>query len=197
MEPLTHFTAIAVPLPGANIDTDQIVPARYLSRPREEGFASCLFHDLRFTARGREKEAFVLNRPTYKAAKILVAGANFGCGSSREQAVYALYDYGFRAVIAPSLGDIFRMNCFQNGLAPIVLPETAVASLVRFLSAHPGAVMSVDIAKTEVIAPDGTAYAFAMDPFQQGLLLAGREALDVTLEAIADVVSFEATHKIF
>ncbi|MGH7068608.1 MAG: 3-isopropylmalate dehydratase small subunit [Acetobacteraceae bacterium] len=197
MEPLSQLTAIAAPLVDSDISTDQIVPARFLSRPREAGFARCLFHDCRFTANGCERAEFVLNRAAYKGAKIIVAGANFGCGSSREQAVYALYDYGIRAVIAPCLGDIFRGNCFQNGIAPIALPEAAIAALLQSLLEQPGTEVGVDIAARVVRTPDGGVHDFAIHPFHRRLMLAGHEEIDVSLKEIAKIAAFERRHRIW
>ncbi|MGH7067652.1 MAG: 3-isopropylmalate dehydratase small subunit [Acetobacteraceae bacterium] len=197
MQPLDDLTAIAAPFADSDIDTDQIVPARFLSRPRDMGFAECLFHDLRYTADGEERAGFVLNRPAYKCARILVADGNFGCGSAREQAVYALSDYGFRAVIAPSMGDIFRTNCFQNGLAPIILPKDTVTAMLSGLLERPGACVGIKLAKALVQAPSGAVHPFTMDRFQTELLLEGRAEIDVTLGEMAKITAFEARHRIW
>src|SRR5579863_2779290 len=150
MEKFTRIDAPALPLPAVNVDTDQIVPARFLRKPRHQGYGGFLFHDLRFAKDGAEKPDFVLNRSAYRGARVLVGERNFGCGSSREHAVYALWDYGFRAVIAPSFGDIFFGNCFKNGLLPIVLPAAQVAALRAQVQAKPGAHVVVDLAKQQV-----------------------------------------------
>lgn len=197
MQPLDELTAIAAPFADSDINTDQIVPARFLSRPRHVGFADCLFHDLRYTADGEEQTGFVLNHPAYKCAKILVAGGNFGCGSAREQAVYALSDYGFRVVIAPSMGDIFRTNCFQNGLAPIILPKDAVTDLLRWLLERPGACVGITLTKALVQMPSGAIHPFTMDRFQRELLLLGRAEIDVTLGEMGKIAAFEARHRIW
>jgi len=138
MEPFTRMDAIAVPMPTPNIDTDQVIPARFLSRPRSEGLAECLFHDLRHHPDGSENPGCVMNQPEYRDARILVAERNFGCGSSRENAVHALFDAGFRVVIAPSFGDIFRSNCTKNGIVPVILPDAAVTEILEGLAARPG-----------------------------------------------------------
>ena len=130
MEPFEPLESTVVPMPESNIDTDQIIPARFLQKPRRDGCGPWLFHDLRYSPTGEENSGFVLNQPRYRAARILVAGDNFGCGSSRENAVWALYDYGFRAVIAPGFGDIFFNNCLKNGLLPVRLPRNVVDDLL-------------------------------------------------------------------
>src|SRR5579864_9604407 len=139
MEAFQRLDAVAAPMPVPNVDTDQVIPARFLRKPRKDGYGQYLFHDLRFDDAGREKPEFVLTREAYRGARILVADKNFGCGSSREHAVYALWDYGFRAVIAPSFGDIFYGNSFKNGFLPIVLPAAQVAALRAQVQAKPGA----------------------------------------------------------
>src|SRR3712207_4305730 len=139
MEPFTTLDAVAVPIGMSNIDTDQIIPARFLWKQRKDGYGELLFNDLRLDRDKAPKPDFVLNRPEYRDARIVVAGRNFGCGSSREHAVWALYDAGFRSVIAPSFGDIFYNNSFQNGLLPVVLPAERVAALIAALERKPGA----------------------------------------------------------
>src|SRR5207302_768916 len=153
MEPFTRLDAVAAPMPVPNVDTDQIIPARFLRKSRKDGYGQYLFCDLRFAPDGTEKPGFVLNQAPYRGARILVADKNFGCGSSREHAVYALWDYGFRAVIAPSFGDIFFNNCFKNGLLPIVLPAERAGALRAELVRQPGAHLKVDLERQEVVAP--------------------------------------------
>src|SRR3974377_2033333 len=143
MEAICTFTSAAMPWPGVNCDTDQIIPARYLQKPRSDNFGDFLFADFRFDAKGTEVGTFVLNEAPYRDARIVVAARNFGCGSSREHAVWALYDYGIRAVVAPSLGDIFFNNSFQNGLLPVVLPAERVAALRVLLEQSPGSRVAV------------------------------------------------------
>lgn len=189
-----RFTAIdapGLPVPGQNVDTDQIIPARYLSRDRELGLADCLFHDLRFDDQGHEKSDFVLNRPGFRAAQVVVGEHNFACGSSRENAVWAFHDYGFRVAIAPSFGDIFRNNCFQNGVLPVVLPRADVDCLLAQLQAEPGAHVRVDLPSQTVTFPDGSVHGFEIDPFNKHCLLEGVDEIAFTLEQIDDIAAFE------
>ncbi len=191
MEKFQKLDAVAVPIPAPNVDTDQIVPARFLRKPRNAGYGGFLFHDLRFDDNGEEKPGFVLNRPAYRGARILIAEKNFGCGSSREHAVYALWDYGFRAVIAPSFGDIFFNNCFKNGLLPIVLPAEEVTALQAELAQQPGAHVRVDLERQEVIAPSGKVHRFEVDAFRKQCLLQGLDEIAFTLGHDADIAAFE------
>src|SRR5256886_16973223 len=190
MEKFQKLDAVAVPVATPNVDTDQIVPARFLRKPRSGGYGGFLFHDLRFDDAGAEKPGFVLNEPAYRGARIVVADKNFGCGSSREHAVYALWDYGFRAVIAPSFGDIFFNNCFKNGLLPIVLPAEHVAALQAELQ-RPGVQVIVDLERQQVIAPSGTLYPFDVDPFRKQCLLEGLDEIALTLGHDGEVAAFE------
>jgi 3-isopropylmalate/(R)-2-methylmalate dehydratase small subunit len=191
MEAFQRLDAVAAPMPVPNVDTDQVIPARFLRKPRKDGYGQYLFHDLRVDDGGREKPEFVLNRSAYRGARILVADKNFGCGSSREHAVYALWDYGFRAVIAPSFGDIFFENSFKNGFLPIVLPVETATALCRALEAKPGARMQVDLASQTVIGPDGTRHAFEIDAFRKECLLRGIDELDFTFSHRGDIEAFE------
>lgn len=194
MEPFERLDAVAAPMATANIDTDQIIPARFLWRKREDGWGHLLFHDLRFDEDGSEKP-FVLNRAAYRDARVLVAGSNFGCGSSREHAVWSLYDYGFRAVIAPSFGDIFWGNSFQNGFLPIVQPVEVCEALRRTLVEAPGARIVVDLVTQTIVAPDGGALAFAIDPFRKDCLLAGTDEVRFTLGHRGDIEAFEEQYE--
>jgi 3-isopropylmalate/(R)-2-methylmalate dehydratase small subunit len=191
MQKFEQLDAVAAPIAAPNVDTDQIVPARFLRKPRAAGYGGFLFHDLRFDDRGAEKSGFVLNQPVYRGARILVAEKNFGCGSSREHAVYALWDYGIRVVIAPSFGDIFFNNCFKNGLLPIVLPADAVAALEAELTRQPGARVKVDLERREVVAPSGTVHRFEVDAFRKQCLLQGLDEISFTLAHDADIAAFE------
>jgi 3-isopropylmalate/(R)-2-methylmalate dehydratase small subunit len=191
MEKFRKLDAVAVPMAAPNVDTDQIVPARFLRKPRNAGYGGFLFHDLRFDDAGAEKPGFVLNQPAYRGARILVAEKNFGCGSSREHAVYALWDYGFRAVIAPSFGDIFFNNCFKNGLLPIVLPAERAAGLRSELARRPGAHVSVDLDRQELTAPSGNVHRFEVDAFRKQCLLQGLDEIAFTLGHDADIAAFE------
>lgn len=176
MTPFTTLTAVAVPLDIVNVDTDRIIPARFLRQPRSAGYENFLFRDLREADPG-----FVLDRPEYRGAKILVAADNFGCGSSREGAVWALAGTGLRAWIAPSFGDIFFENSFKNGVLAIVLPKERVAAIRAMLTADPGAELSIDLRGQTVRLPDGTTDRFEIDPFRKECLLAGIDEIDLTL----------------
>jgi 3-isopropylmalate/(R)-2-methylmalate dehydratase small subunit len=191
MEKFQRIDAPAVAIAMPNLDTDQIIPARFLRKPRELGYGGFLFHDLRFAEDGAPKPDFVLNRTGADAARVLVAERNFGCGSSREHAVYALWDYGFRAVIAPSFGDIFFANCFKNGLLPIVLPAEAVAALRAEIERHPGGRVAVDLERQLVTAPSGKEFAFDIDPFRKHCLLQGVDEIEFTLGLADDIADFE------
>jgi 3-isopropylmalate/(R)-2-methylmalate dehydratase small subunit len=191
VDPFSRLTAVAAPLDLPDVDTDRIVPARFLSRPRGPEYARYLFHDLRFAPTGEERPEFVLNQPAYREARILVTAENFGCGSSREMAVWALRAYGIRVVIAPSLGDIFRDNCVRNGVVPVVLPAETVTALRAQLHAAPGATVTVDLEAETVTGPRGTVHRFAMDPFAKHLLLRGQDELDLTLGYAAAIEAFE------
>jgi len=193
---LTH-TGVAVPIDLPNIDTDRIIPARFLRKPQgEAGYHRYLFHDVRFTAEGAERPEFVLNQPAYRGATIVVAAENFGCGSSREAAVWALMAYGIRCVIAPSLGDIFHQNSLKNGLLPVILPAAVVAELRGQLHARPGATIVADLPAQVVTAPDGAAHRFAIDPFARQMLLTGQDEIALTLGYEAQIRAFEARHAV-
>lgn len=190
MDAFTTLKAVAVPLDQANIDTDQIIPARFLGRTRDrqvEGF----FHDTRLDPNGRPREGVTLNNPAYKGAKIIVGNTNFACGSSRENAVTTMVDNGFRAFIAPSFGDIFFNNCFQNGCLPIRLPAERVARMRVILHELPGAEIAIDLAKQTVVGPDGKTDSFEIDPFRKEMLLQGADEVKITLGYEADIKRFE------
>jgi len=190
MEKFRRVEAAALPFDQANCDTDQIVPARFLRKPRKVGYGQFLFHDLRFDESGAEKPGFVLNEAPYREARILVADRNFGCGSSREHAVWALYDFGFRAAIAPSFGDIFFNNSFQNGFLPIVLVDERCAELRRQLRERPGAPMAVDLEAQTVTAPDGSVDRFEIEPFRKECLLMGVDDIGFTLKQRDRIAEF-------
>ncbi len=187
----TRLSAIAVPYEPINVDTDQIVPARFINTPRAEGYGKFLFHDLRYRDDGSENPDFVLNRERYRRAKIFVGNANFGCGSSREAAVYAFADYGFQSVIAPGFGDIFRNNCFKNGVLPVRLEVGVCEKLRGLLEGNPGAELTVDLAEQVVIEPEGTRHGFAVDGFRRELLLKGVDELQLTLGFLPRIEAFE------
>jgi 3-isopropylmalate/(R)-2-methylmalate dehydratase small subunit len=194
MEPITRITAHAVPIDRPNVDTDQITPARYLQKPRSAPFGDYLFRDLRFDAAGAEKPDFPLNRPFWREAKIVVAEDNFACGSSREHAVWALYDYGVRAVIAPSLGDIFSSNAAKNGLLTVVLPGEVVKGMIAALKAEPELEITVDLENQTVSLPNGPAHRFDIDPYRKHLLLNGLDELGFTLSQLDRIEAFEKTY---
>jgi 3-isopropylmalate/(R)-2-methylmalate dehydratase small subunit len=191
MEAIRTLTSAALPWPGVNCDTDQIIPARYLQKPRSDNFGNFLFADLRFDEKGAEVPTFLLNQPRYRDARIVIAARNFGCGSSREHAVWALYDYGFRAVVAPSLGDIFTNNCLKNGVLPVILPEPVVHGLLDRLAAEPDAHLTVDLPAERVLLPDGTEHAFAIDPFAKECLVNGVDELGYTLSLSDAITAYE------
>jgi 3-isopropylmalate/(R)-2-methylmalate dehydratase small subunit len=195
MRPLRAIQGTASPYPKGNVDTDEIVPARFLLRDRKEGFSEFLFRDLRFDGSGAERADFVLNQPKYRGAKVLVAGANFGCGSSREHAVWALLDYGIDAVIAPSFGDIFRNNALQNGLLLIQLPHSTVEQLSASLAASTDARVDVDLPSQQVSGPDGRAYGFEIEPHDKAKLLEGRSKIDETLALESEIERFEQNYR--
>jgi len=195
MQPFTRLTAVAAPVDLPNIDTDRIVPARFLRKPKNPDCARFLFHDVRFNPDGSERPDFVLNQPAYRNARILVAAPNFGCGSSREMAVWALDAYGIRSVIAPSLGDIFHQNCFKNGLLPVLLPADVAADLRGQLHDRPGVTITIDLESQTVTAPDGTGHRFDIDPFRKQMLLTGQDEIALTLGYEGAIREFEARQK--
>ena len=187
MEPIKTFTSKTVVLPSENIDTDQIIPARFLKATSKNGLGEKLFSDWRFTADGQEKADFALNQPAAKGARVLVAGDNFGCGSSREHAPWALYDYGFRAVISTSIADIFKNNSLKNGLLPITVDAATHAKLL----ATPGAEVVVSLEDETVKLADGTSTKFSVDPFSRYCLLNGIDELQFLLSQEDDIKKFE------
>lgn len=197
MRKFETLEAVAAPLDMANADTDQIIPARFLWRSRADGYGHLLFNDLRTDAEGQPKPDFVLNRPDYAGASILVADRNFGCGSSREQAVWTLDNAGFRVVIAPSFGDIFYNNCLKSGLLPVILPEARCAELRAALARNPGAKLVVDLEAQTVTGPLGVndgygADHFSVPAFRRELMLAGLDDIGFTLAQSDAIAGFEA-----
>jgi len=191
MTPFTDLHAKAAPLDLANVDTDQIIPKQFLKTVDREGLGKGLFYDLRFDGDGKPREAFVLNDPRYAGAGVLIAGDNFGCGSSREHAPWALLDYGVRCVIAPSFADIFYGNCFQNGLLPIALPAEAVKALMDEAKGG-NHVFSVDLATQTVTSPSGQVFRFEIDPSRKEKLLKGLDSIGETLQCAPDIDAYEA-----
>ena len=190
MTPFTHLDGRAAPLAIANLDTDQIIPKQFLKTVDREGLGKGLFYDLRFDEQGVEKPDFVLNRPAYAGANLLIAGDNFGCGSSREHAPWALLDFGVRCVIAPSFADIFYNNCFQNGLLPVTLPEDQVRALMDEAKGG-NHLFTVDLESQSVVAPSGARFSFEIDPGRKEKLLKGLDAVGETLQHAAEIDAFE------
>jgi len=183
-EKFTRFTAVGAPYDPVNVDTDQIIPARFLKAPREKGYGGFLFHD------AREQADFFLNHPAFSKAKILVGNANFGCGSSREGAAYAFHDAGFRSVIAPSFGDIFFNNCMKNGIVPVRLEEKTCSALREALKRNPGGEITVDLQANKVTTPLGE-FAFSVPPFFREMLLEGVDEIGLTLSMLPQIDAFE------
>jgi 3-isopropylmalate/(R)-2-methylmalate dehydratase small subunit len=192
MQKFTTLTGVAAPLPMINVDTDMIIPKRHLKTIKRTGLGSALFEEIRYTPDGKEVPDFVLNKPAYRKAKILVGGANFGCGSSREHAPWALLDFGITCVIAPSFADIFYNNCFKNGMLPIKLPQEEVDKLMDDAQRGANAVISIDLEKQEIRGPDGGCIKFDIDPFRKECLLNGLDDIALTLKMAPQIDSYEA-----
>ena len=191
MDKFTVLEGVAAPLKMINVDTDMIIPKQYLKTIKRTGLGKNLFHELRYETDGREKPEFVLNQPAYRKAQILVAGENFGCGSSREHAPWALLDFGIRCVIATSFADIFYNNCFKNGILPIRLPQSDVDLLMDDAKRGSNAIVTVDLEKQEITGPDGGLIHFDIEPFRKHCLLNGLDDIGLTLEKAGDIDSFE------
>jgi 3-isopropylmalate/(R)-2-methylmalate dehydratase small subunit len=190
MHKFVRLTARACPLPVPNINTDQILPARFLKWPRSRGLGTVLFQDLRFDADGKERADFPLNQPQFRAAKIIVVARNFGGGSSREAAVYALYDYGIRCVIAPSFGDIHYHNAIKNGLLPAIMSEADAAALAGHIAAEPAQEVTVDLDAQTIVCGDRR-YAFSIDPVSRNQLLNGWDDVDFTDSRRPEIAAFK------
>ncbi len=191
MEKFTKLTGIAAPMPLVNVDTDMIIPKQFLKTIKREGLGVNLFDEMRYDREGNEIEDFVLNQPAYRNAEILVAGDNFGCGSSREHAPWALKDFGIRCVISTSFADIFFNNCFKNGILPIVLPQEDVDKLMDDAERGANATVTVDLESQTITGPDGGLIAFDVDPFKKHCLLNGLDDIGLTLEKAAAIDAFE------
>ena len=194
MDKFTVLTGVAAPLPMVNVDTDMIIPKNFLKTIKRTGLREGLFYEMRFAADGTKKD-FVLDRPAYKDAKIIVAGPNFGCGSSREHAPWALLDAGIRCVISEGFADIFYNNCFKNGILPLKLPKAAVDRLMEQASRGANAVITVDLENMEVTSPDGEKIKFELDEFRRHCLLNGLDDIGLTMQKSAEIDSFEARQK--
>ena len=195
MDAFTTLTAIAAPLPLANVDTDKIIPARFLKTIKRTGLGVHLFDTLRYDGEGRERPEFVLNTPPYREAEVLIAHENFGCGSSREHAPWALLDFGIRCVIAPSFADIFHTNCFKNGILPIRLPREVCDALMEDAKLGGNARLTVDLARQVVIRPSGEEIPFEIDAFRKHLLLNGLDDIGQTMQRESAIDAFEARRK--
>jgi 3-isopropylmalate/(R)-2-methylmalate dehydratase small subunit len=195
MEKFTTLTGVAAPLPMINVDTDKIIPKQHLKTIKRTGLGKALFDELRYTPDGRERPEFVLNKPAYRQAKILVAGENFGCGSSREHAPWALLDFGIRCIVATSFADIFYNNCFKNGVLPIALPKEDVEKLMDDASRGANATVTIDLERQEIRGPDGGVIRFEIDPFRKRCLLEGLDDIGLTLEKAGSIDAHEATQK--
>ena len=192
MDKFTTLTGIAAPLPLINVDTDMIIPKQFLKTIQRSGLGKNLFDEMRYTTDGAEIADFVLNKPAYRNAQILVGGDNFGCGSSREHAPWALLDFGIRCVIAPAFADIFYNNCFKNGILPIVLPQEIVNQLMDDAQNGANATLTVDLENQTITRPDGQTVTFEVDAFRKHCLLNGLDDIGLTMEKSAAIESFEA-----
>ncbi|PQO24592.1 3-isopropylmalate dehydratase small subunit [Rhodobacteraceae bacterium WD3A24] len=191
MEKFTKLTGVAAPLPMVNVDTDMIIPKQFLKTIKRSGLGRNLFDEMRYDEQGNEIADFVLNQPAWRDAEILVAGENFGCGSSREHAPWALLDFGIRCVIAPSFADIFYNNCFKNGILPIALPQEQVDLLMDEARKGANARLSVDLENQTITTTDGTQIGFDIDPFRKHCLLNGLDDIGLTLKKAAEIDAFE------
>jgi 3-isopropylmalate/(R)-2-methylmalate dehydratase small subunit len=194
MDSFSKHTGVAMPLDRVNVDTDQMVPKQFLKLPSREGYGKFLFYDWRYLPGDQPNPDFVLNLPRYKGASILLARTNFGCGSSREHAPWAIQDYGFRAIIAPSYADIFYNNCFKNGLLPVTLKSEEVDELFRRAESTEGYRVSVDLEQQVVTDDSGLRYSFKIDPFRRESLLKGLDEIGLTLVHQPEIAAFEAKH---
>ncbi len=196
MDKFTTLTGIAAPLPLRNIDTDMIIPKQFLKTILRTGLGKSLFYEMRYDQDGKEVADFVLNKPAYRKATILIAGENFGCGSSREHAPWALLDFGIRCVIAPDFADIFYNNCFQNGILPIKLPQSEVNKLLDDASRGSNATLTIDLETQEIRGPDGGLIRFDIDPFRKHCLVNGLDNIGLTLEKTDAISNFETQAKV-
>ena len=192
MDSFTTLTGVAAPMPLVNIDTDMIIPKQFLKTIKRSGLGVNLFDEMRYDTEGNENPEFVLNKPAYRHAEILVAGDNFGCGSSREHAPWAIKDFGIRCVIAPSFADIFFNNCFKNGMLPLVLPQETVDSLLELVADPATAQMTIDLAAQTVTDATGAVHGFPVEEFRKHCLLNGLDDIGLTMEKVTAIDSFEA-----
>ncbi len=195
MDKFTVLTGVAAPLPMINVDTDMIIPKQHLKTIKRTGLGVALFEEMRYTTDGKEKPDFVLNKPAYRKAQILVAGDNFGCGSSREHAPWALLDFGIRCVISTSFADIFYNNCFKNGILPIKVSKEDLAKLMDDAQRGSNATLTVDLTTQEIKGPDGGTVKFEIDPFRKHCLVNGLDDIALTLEKGAHIDAYEAKQR--
>jgi len=195
MEKFTKLTGVAAPMPIKNVDTDMIIPKQFLKTIQRSGLGKNLFDEMRYNEDGSENPDFVLNKPQYRDATILVAGDNFGCGSSREHAPWAILDFGIRCVIAPSFADIFYNNCFKNGILPIRLPQADVSKLMDDAQRGANATLTVDLEAQTIEGPDGGSISFDIDPFRKHCLLNGLDDIGLTLQKENKIAAFESKQK--
>ena len=193
MEKFTSLTSVAAPLPMINVDTDMIIPKQFLKTIKRTGLGKSLFYEMRYDEGGKENPDFVLNKPAYRNAKILVAGDNFGCGSSREHAPWALLDFGVRCVISTSFADIFYNNCFKNGILPVVVSPEDLAKLMDDAERGANATLTVDLEAQEIRGPDGGVVRFDIDPFRKKCLIEGLDDIGLTMQKADKIQAFEET----
>lgn len=192
MEKFEKLSGVAAPMPLVNIDTDMIIPKVFLKTIKRSGLGVNLFDEMRYDREGNEKTEFVLNKAQYREAKILVAGDNFGCGSSREHAPWAIADFGIKCVISTSFADIFFNNCFKNGILPVVLPQDQVTVLMSDAEKGANSIIEVDLEKQTIASSDGTVFTFDVDPFKKHCLLNGLDDIGLTMEKESDITAYEA-----
>ena len=196
MKKFEQFTGIAAPMPLVNIDTDMIIPKQFLKTIKRTGLGVSLFFEMRYDLEGNENPDFVLNKPAWKNAEIIIAGDNFGCGSSREHAPWALLDHGIKCVISTGIADIFYNNCFKNGILPITLPKEQVDSLMGFAESGSNARLTIDLENQQITAPDGTKIPFEIDSFKKKCLLEGLDDIGLTMEKVSHIDKFEENYSI-
>ncbi len=195
MEPYLKHDSVAALMDRSNVDTDQIIPKQFLKKVERSGFGIHLFHDWRYNDDGTDNDEFELNKPAFKGARILVAGDNFGCGSSREHAPWAIADYGFNTIISTSYADIFYNNCFKNGILAIRVSQEELDKVMAEISADEGVRFTVDLENQQVITPAGNGFTFEIDPFRKGNLLSGLDDIGLTLKHVDKITAYEVTHK--
>ena len=195
MEPYLKHDSVAALMDRSNVDTDQIIPKQFLKKVERSGFGIHLFHDWRYNDDGSDNAEFELNKPAFKGARILVAGDNFGCGSSREHAPWAIADYGFNTIISTSYADIFYNNCFKNGILAIRVSQEQLDKVMAEISANEGVRFTIDLENQQVITPAGNGFSFEIDPFRKGNLLSGLDDIGLTLKHVDKISAYEVQHK--